>query len=324
MYLAPLSATVQLFISSSQCFDLILPLRLAPATRRDMLLLRPALRLLARPRVPRFTVSTMTSLTTIGKTIHNEAARRRRPRDRGCDRGRVSSSQATAAVAEVEAATWRWVDSWVVGMGLCPFAAPVRSHQDSSGRPALRCAVSTASSVDDLRRSVRAELDLLAPGIASVNAGIDAPAARQMPESTLLVIAPQDGSRFLSDYRDFVHASWDVQEEIVAASLQSSLQVVLFHPKAVHSLYGEAAPLPDLHCGGAPDSFDSAATNFSICSPHPTFHFLREADILAAIQSGYPQPEQIPARNARKLAALGSVHLRREWHAKIVEQDKLS
>ena len=61
------------------------------------------------------------------------------------------------------------------------------------------------------------------------------------------------------------------------AGLQNELQVVLFHPRAVHSLYEQA------DCGR------ESATNYSIRSPYPTFHFLRERDILAAITSGYPQ-----------------------------------
>jgi probable rRNA maturation factor len=41
----------------------------------------------------------------------------------------------------------------------------------------------------------------------------------------------------------------------------------------------------------------------------------RERDIMAAVTSGYPQPEEIPGRNARKLAALGSARLRAQWQA---------
>ena len=111
-----------------------------------------------------------------------------------------------------------------------------------------------------------------------------------------------------------MHASWEVQDEIVKAGLQASLQVVPFHPKAVRSLYSEATP-PDNFDGSASDSFDSAAVDFCIRAPYPTFHFLREGDIMSAITSGYPQPEQIPARNARKLSAIGSVRLRADWQA---------
>jgi hypothetical protein len=39
-----------------------------------------------------------------------------------------------------------------------------------------------------------------------------------------------------------VHASWDVQQAIVEAGLETSMQVVLFNPKAVHSLFGSNNP----------------------------------------------------------------------------------
>jgi hypothetical protein len=39
----------------------------------------------------------------------------------------------------------------------------------------------------------------------------------------------------------------------------------------------------------------SEATNYSIRSPYPTLHFLRERDIMAAVTSGYPQVTPLPA-----------------------------
>ena len=144
-------------------------------------------------------------------------------------RGRreVSSSVLGTAV-QAEAATWRWVDSCVVGMGkrastarpplsraaarpcpvtlpllragLCPFAAPVRNLRAEAGQPALRCAVTSAASESELLDAVRGELAILAPGIK----GDRAEGAVVAPQSTLLVVAPEDDVEFLSDYRQFV------------------------------------------------------------------------------------------------------------------------
>mmetsp|Transcript_10085 Transcript_10085/g.15785 ORF Transcript_10085/g.15785 Transcript_10085/m.15785 type:complete len:84 (+) Transcript_10085:296-547(+) len=55
------------------------------------------------------------------------------------------------------------------------------------------------------------------------------------------------------------------------------------------------------------------SADYALRSPHPTFHFLREKDVLAALQSGYPNPEEIPARNAVKLDQVGLAELRRGW-----------
>jgi len=76
----------------------------------------------------------------------------------------------------------------------------VRSHGREEGKePALRCAVSHATGREELLSAVRAELALLATGIAGSASG-----QRTAPESTLLVVSPAGGSRFLAEYRDFV------------------------------------------------------------------------------------------------------------------------
>ncbi len=53
-----------------------------------------------------------------------------------------------------------------------------------------------------------------------------------------------------------------VQGLLERRGLVGQLQLVLFHPLAVHSAYTD---------GGLPDAAD-----YSIRSPLPTFHFLRE------------------------------------------------
>ena len=80
------------------------------------------------------------------------------------------------------------------------------------------------------------------------------------------------------------------EEAIVDGGFASEIQIVLFHPAATHSAYAE----------GPEDAAD-----FTIRSPHPTVHLLREMDVLAAVQSGYPEPWQIPTRNKSKLRAQG-------------------
>lgn len=77
------------------------------------------------------------------------------------------------------------------------------------------------------------------------------------------------------------------------------VQVVNFHPKAVHSLYS---------MNGAEDGCD-----FSIRSPHPTFHLLREADVLAAVTGPYAAPELIPTRNAVALRKIGPVECEKRF-----------
>ena len=87
---------------------------------------------------------------------------------------------------------------------------------------------------------------------------------------------------FCRDFRDFVRFSWRLQEEAVGDAYVPHLQLVLFHPRAVHQTYASAS--------NASDDVDDerAAADYTIRSPFPTVHLLRERDVLRAVQSGYP------------------------------------
>ena len=101
----------------------------------------------------------------------------------------------------------------------------------------------------------------------------------------------------MADFHTFYRASWALQERVLASGLAHEVHIVLFHPRAVHSLFEEASAA-DTKC-------------YALRSPHPTVHFLREKDVMAGITGGYPQPERIPGRNAARLARLGSA--RQAW-----------
>ena len=58
--------------------------------------------------------------------------------------------------------TRRWLDEFVVGLDLCPFARPLLQN------PALRIAVCAAEQPEDLRNAFLAELDLLQSSPESV------------------------------------------------------------------------------------------------------------------------------------------------------------
>lgn len=85
------------------------------------------------------------------------------------------------------------------------------------------------------------------------------------------------------------------------------MQVVNFHPEAVHSLYEQ---------NGAAN-----ATDYTIRSPYPTFHLLRESDVLTAIAGSYPSPELIPSRNAVALRGIGSRECARRFQSFYTNHD---
>ena len=91
-------------------------------------------------------------------------------------------------------------------------------------------------------------------------------------------------------WMDLVRLSWRLQAEAIAEPGHGeAIQLVLFHPSAVHSTYGD----------GPPDAAD-----FSIRAPFPTVHLLREMDVLEAVR-GYPNADRIPEVNKRRLRKLG-------------------
>ena len=172
-------------------------------------------------------------------------------------------------------ATRRWLEKVVIGQKLCPFAPPVLAR--------LRLCGSDARNEDEVVAKVAKEARLLHDGIEMQTRQPGA----AVTETTLVVLPSLECT---ATWQAFVRLSWRLQAEAIAdAGLAHALQLVLFHPSAVHSAYGE----------GPEDAAD-----FAIRSPHPTVHLLREVDMLAAVKA-YPDVAGIPARNKARLRALG-------------------
>ncbi len=150
------------------------------------------------------------------------------------------------ASAEVLRRTQAWVDVWVIGLNLCPFAAQPRR----SGR--IRWRVSEATTVDRLLDDLRDELALLA--------GTDAATLE-----TTVLIHPQA----LTDFDHYNQCLDAVDGTLVAMDLDGVMQVASFHP--------------DYRFGDASDDDPANATNRS---PSPMLHLLREASISRVLEEG--------------------------------------
>lgn len=109
-------------------------------------------------------------------------------------------------------------------------------------------------------------------------------------ETTLIVFDPA-AIPDVRDFRSFVQLSWRLQlEAVVDHGHGEDLQLVLFHPEAKHDTYTASS---------------GDAADYTIRSPFPTVHLLREMDVMQAVTSGYPELESLPARNKAKLRKLG-------------------
>lgn len=135
--------------------------------------------------------------------------------------------------------TRRWISSFVIGLGLCPFARPVFD----SGR--IRYAVTPARDETALLNDLAGELHRLCAS------------PRTQIETTLL-IHPHVFGNFL-DYNDFLGT---VDHLLKRLRLCGTVQVASFHPQ-----YRFAGTEAD------------AAENYTNRSPYPMLHLLREASI---------------------------------------------
>lgn len=135
--------------------------------------------------------------------------------------------------------TRRWIETFVIGLNLCPFARKV--FVDDT----IRYAVSAASETEELLNDLTRELRHL----------VDRPITEV---ETAILIHPGVFQDFL-DYNDFLS---DADELLESLGLTGVVQIASFHPQ-----YQFAGTSPD------------AVENDTNRSPYPMLHLLREESI---------------------------------------------
>jgi hypothetical protein len=138
--------------------------------------------------------------------------------------------------------TRRWISSFVIGLGLCPFAR----RAFDAGR--IRYAISLSRDENTLSNDLASELHLL---LASPSTQIE----------TTLLIHPHVLGNFL-DYNDFLGVVDKLLEEL---RLLGTIQVATFHPQ--YRFAGTEL---------------NAAENYTNRSPYPMLHLLRETSVSQA------------------------------------------
>ena len=198
--------------------------------------------------------------------------------------------------AKVKQQTFNWMSNLVIKHNLCPFAYKPYKNQT------VKVSVSWASSPSDLLRDMSAEIDLLASSPPPSPLLSPRPSVPAHPTTTLIVF-PHPSSP-VSSFPAMVSTSYSVMSLLDDRSLTPpnplALTLVTFHPEALHSLY-ESSQSDD-------------ARSYSLRSPYPTFHLIREVDLLdVAGKVGLDAPDLIAARNAEKLRRWGSGKCKDEW-----------
>ncbi|HHG84942.1 MAG TPA: DUF1415 domain-containing protein [Bacteroidetes bacterium] len=141
--------------------------------------------------------------------------------------------------------TQAWVEKFVVGLNLCPFAPPVVDGKR------LRYTYSAAENIDVLYQNLLQEMEFLA-------------LADPDEWETTLLVHPHVLQDFYL-YNDFLEI---VDEALEAADLAGALQVASFHPQY-------------LFAGEDPE----ASSHYTNRSPYPMLHLLREDSLENALKS---------------------------------------
>ncbi|MBE9538615.1 MAG: DUF1415 domain-containing protein [Proteobacteria bacterium] len=177
----------------------------------------------------------------------------------------------------VEKQVRAWLETFVVGLNLCPFARPFVAL-DSPSANQLRIEICRDVEWEGLQRAFLQELDTL----------------QSSPEqeiATTLLVFP-DALQSFEEYLDFLA---EAEELLALAGLEGLIQLASFHPDYVFE--GE---LPD------------AASHYSNRAPYPAIHLLRE-DMMERVLRDHPSPETIPGDNIKTLEKIGSSELKSRW-----------
>ena len=139
-------------------------------------------------------------------------------------------------VSAVERHIRSWLDEFVVGLNLCPFARPLLGANN------LRIAICEDSAPEALRRAFLLELDLLQ-------------GSTEREIATTLLAFPHA----LTDFDDYLAFLDQAQLLLEESGLEGLLQLASFHPR--YRFAGES---------------ESAASHYSNRAPYPLIHLLRE------------------------------------------------
>ena len=142
----------------------------------------------------------------------------------------------STAISLSEQQVRAWLESFVVGLNLCPFARPVVASD------ALRITVCESDELQQVAETFMAELELI----------------RQSPESeiaTSLLVLPNA----LNDFEEYLSFIENAEALIEEMDLVGIIQLASFHPD--YQFAGEPA---------------ESASHFTNRSPYPVIHFLRE------------------------------------------------
>ena len=162
--------------------------------------------------------------------------------------------------------TKNWVEKIVTGLNLCPFASQPFQNDTIEY---------TVCSGDSIEQHLQQLADCFTRLDAKINNSADI--------ETSLLIYPEAYKKF-DNYLELLDYANQLLDDL---NYTGTYQIASFHP--------------DYRFAG---STENDASNFSNRSPYPMLHLIRESSLEKAIDN-YPNVEQIPENNIRKLREIG-------------------
>jgi len=138
-----------------------------------------------------------------------------------------------------------WLEQWVIGFKLCPFAAKPYLEKK------VRIVVYDGDVTSDLLEMILKECRLL---LVTLPDEIE----------TTLIVCPQ----ILGEFQDYWEFTGLVEDAMAVSSYEGILQVATFHPEYLFA-----------------DSEEGDPSNFTNRAPFPVFHLLREDSLTNAIDN---------------------------------------
>ena len=138
-----------------------------------------------------------------------------------------------------------WIELFVVGLNLCPFARPLVSSD------ALRIVASESASSEAIATVLITELDLLSQ-------------SEELDIATSVLVFPEG----LEDFDNYLGFLDDAQTLLEEMGLDGEIQLASFHPE--YRFEGEPV---------------GAVSNFTNRAPYPLIHLLRETTVTSALDT---------------------------------------
>lgn len=160
----------------------------------------------------------------------------------------------------------KWVETVVVGLNFCPFAAKEVARQS------IRYVVHQDATLESTLKCLQAECEHL-----------DQQTADQGGAETTLIIFP-DAMRSFDTFTDYLN---EADYWLQTAGYEGTYQLASFHPEYTFT-----------------DTTFDDPSNYTNRSPYPIFHILRESS-LSHVLDRVADPDAIPAANIAKAETLG-------------------